>query len=101
MDLGFTEEQEMLRTTARDFLAKECPTSLVKELAEDEKGYTPELWQKMAELGWMGLVIPEEYDGMGMQFLDLIVLLEEMGRACLPGPFFSTCLLYTSPSPRD
>jgi len=93
MDLGFTEEQEMLRTTARDFLAKECPTSLVKELAEDEKGYTPELWQKMAELGWMGLVIPEEYDGMGMQFLDLIVLLEEMGRACLPGPFFSTVVL--------
>ena len=93
MDLGFTEEQEMLRTTARDFLEKECPTTLVKELAEDEKGYTPELWQKMAELGWMGLVIPEEYDGMGMTFLDLAVLLEEMGHACLPGPFFSTVVL--------
>ena len=93
MDLGFTEEQEMLRTTARDFLEKECPTSLVKEIVEDEKGYTPELWQKMAELGWMGLVIPEEYDGMEMSFLDLAVLLEEMGRACLPGPFFSTVVL--------
>ena len=93
MDLGLSEEQEMLKTTARDFLEKECPTTLVKELAEDEKGYTPELWQKMAELGWMGLVIPEEYDGMGMQFLDLAVLLEEMGRACLPGPFFSTVVL--------
>jgi len=93
MDLGFTEEQEMLRTSARDFLEKECPKTLVKELAEDEKGYTPELWQKMAELGWMGLVIPEEYSGMGMNFLDLVVLLEEMGRACLPGPFFSTVVL--------
>jgi len=93
MDLGFTEEQEMLRTAARDFLEKECPKSLVKEMAEDEKGYTPELWRKMAELGWMGLVIPEEYGGMGMSLLDLVVLLEEMGRACLPAPFFSTVVL--------
>ncbi|MBE0415872.1 MAG: acyl-CoA/acyl-ACP dehydrogenase [Dehalococcoidia bacterium] len=93
MDLGFTEEQEMLRTTARDFLEKECPKSLVKEMAEDEKGYTPELWRKMAELGWMGLAFPEEYGGMGMSFIDLAVLLEEMGRACLPGPFFSTVVL--------
>ena len=93
MDLGFTEEQEMLRTAARDFLEKECPKSLVKEMAEDEKGYTPELWRKMAELGWMGLVIPEEYGGMEMSFLDLVVLLEEIGRACLPAPFFSTVVL--------
>jgi len=93
MDLGFSEEQEMLRKTARDFLQAECPTTLVKEMADDEKGYTPELWAKMAELGWMGLALPEEYDGMGMSFLDLSVLLEEMGRACLPGPFFSTVVL--------
>ena len=93
MDLGFTEEQEMLRKTARDFLQTECPTTLVKEMADDEQGYTTELWGKMAELGWMGLALPEEYDGMGMSFLDLSVLLEEMGRACLPGPFFSTVVL--------
>jgi len=93
MDLGFSEEQEMLRKTARDFLETECPTSLVKEMAEDEQGYTSGLWGKMAELGWMGLALPEEYDGMGMSFLDLAVLLEEMGRACLPGPFFSTVVL--------
>jgi alkylation response protein AidB-like acyl-CoA dehydrogenase len=93
MDLGFSEEQEMLRKTARDFLQTECPTTLVKEMADDEKGYTSELWSKMAELGWMGLALPEEYDGMGMSFLDLSVLLEEMGRACLPGPFFSTVVL--------
>lgn len=93
MDLGFSEEQEMLRTTTRDFLTNECPAELVKEMVEDEKGYTPELWRKMAELGWMGLTFPEEYDGMGMTFLDLVVLLEEIGRACLPGPFFSTVVL--------
>ncbi|MFQ5987487.1 MAG: acyl-CoA dehydrogenase family protein, partial [Dehalococcoidia bacterium] len=93
MNLDFSEEQEMLRTSARDFLTKECPKTLVRELEEDEKGYSPELWRKMAELGWMGLVIPEEYDGMGMEFMDLIVLLEEVGRNILPGPFFCTVVL--------
>jgi alkylation response protein AidB-like acyl-CoA dehydrogenase len=90
MDFGFTEEQEMLRTSARDFLTTECPTDLVKEMAEDEQGYKPDMWAKMAELGWMGLAFPEQYDGMGMTFLDLAVLLEETGRAVLPGPFFSS-----------
>ena len=90
MDFGFTEEQEMLRTSARDFLTTECPSDLVKEMAEDEQGYKPDMWAKMAELGWMGLAFPEEYEGMGMTFLDLAVLLEETGRAVLPGPFFSS-----------
>jgi alkylation response protein AidB-like acyl-CoA dehydrogenase len=97
MDLDFTEEQEMLRTSARDFLTTECPKTLVKELEESEKGYSPELWRKMAELGWMGLAIPEEYDGMGMEFLDLTILIEEMGRNILPGPFFSTVVLGALP----
>lgn len=97
MDLDLTEEQEMLRTTARDFLTKECPKTLVRELEEDEKGYSPDLWRKMAELGWMGLVLPEEYDGMGMGFMDLIILLQEMGRNILPGPFFSTIVLGSLP----
>ena len=97
MNLDFSEEQEMLRTTARDFLTKECPKSLVRELEEDEKGHSPELWQKMAELGWMGLVLPEEYDGMGMTFMDLIILLEEMGRNIVPGPFFCTVVLGSLP----
>jgi alkylation response protein AidB-like acyl-CoA dehydrogenase len=93
MDFNFTEEQKILKETARDFLAAECPSSFVLEMEEDEIGYTPELWRKMAELGWMGLIIPEEYEGVGGGFLDLIVMLEEMGRACLPGPFFSTVVL--------
>jgi alkylation response protein AidB-like acyl-CoA dehydrogenase len=90
MDITFTEEQEMLRKSARDFLTAECPKTKVRELEEDEKGYSTEIWQSMAGLGWMGLAIPEEYDGMGMTFQDLTVLLEEMGRNVLPGPFTCT-----------
>ena len=97
MDLDLTEEQEMLQTMARDFLTKECPKALVRELEEDEKGYSPELWRKMAELGWMGLVLPAEYDGMEMGFMDLIILLQEMGRNILPGPFFCTVVLGSLP----
>lgn len=97
MDLDLTEEQEMLRTMARDFLIKECPKTLVRELEEDEKGYSPELWRKMTELGWMGLVLPAEYDGMEMGFMDLIILLQEMGRNILPGPFFCTVVLGSLP----
>jgi len=93
MDFILTELQEMLRTSARDFLKTNCPKKLAREMAKDEKGYTTELWQKMGEMGWMGLIIPEEYGGAGGSFLDLVVLLEEMGRACLPGPFFSTVVL--------
>jgi len=93
MDLGLTEEQEMLRKMARDFLATECPKALVREMEEDEKGYPPQLWRGMAEVGWMGLPFPEEYGGGEGSFLDLAVLIEEMGRACLPGPFFSTVVL--------
>ena len=59
-------------------------------MEEDDKGYSPELWKKMAGLGWMGLVIPAEYGGEGMAFLDLAVLVEELGRALVPGPYMST-----------
>jgi len=93
MNIRFTEEQKMIRDSARRFFKKECPSSLVREMVEDERGYTDELWTGMAELGWMGLLFPEEYDGFGGSFLDLVVLLEEMGRVCLPGPFFSTVVL--------
>ncbi len=65
MDFHFTEEQKILQKTARDFLQSECPSSFVLEMEADEKGYTPDLWNKMAELGWMALIIPEEYEGLG------------------------------------
>ncbi len=90
MDFALTEEQELLRNSARDFLAVECPKTLVREMEADELGYSRELWRKMADLGWMGLVIPEEYGGEGFSLLDLAVLFEEMGRAAVPGPMFCT-----------
>ena len=90
MDLGWNEEQEMLRKTARDFLAKECPPTLIRAVEEDDKGYSPELYKKMAELGWLGLVFPEKYGGGDGEFLDLVALLEEMGRYLVPDTFVST-----------
>ena len=90
MDLRFTETQEILKKMARDFLTTECPKTMVRKLEQSEQGYSPELWKKMAELGWMGLIIPEEYGGMGYTFQDLVVLLEEIGRNILPGPFIAT-----------
>ena len=93
MDLAFSEEQQMLSPLAREFLEAECPKSLVRAMEADEKGYSPELWQKMAELGWLGLTFPEQYGGAEFSFLDMAMLLEEMGRAILPGPYFSTVVL--------
>src|SRR5579872_385557 len=89
MDFAFSEEQEMLRSSARDFLAKECPPKVVRGLLKGDDAYDAALWKKLAGLGWTALGIPEEYGGVGT-FLDLIVVLEEAGRALLPGPFFAT-----------
>jgi alkylation response protein AidB-like acyl-CoA dehydrogenase len=93
MDLALSERQERLKSAAREFLDKECPKSYVREMEADEKGYSPQVWKKIAGLGWLGLPFPEEYGGSDGSFLDLALLLEEMGRACLPGPFFSTTVL--------
>jgi len=87
----------MLRTMAREFLAGECPKSRIRELEKDVKGYDPGTWKRMAELGWMGLLLPEGYEGSGADLMDLVVLMEEMGRNILPGPFFSTVALAALP----
>ena len=97
MNFELDEEQVMLKTSARDFLEKECPKKLVRAMMEDEKGYSPELWKKIADLGWLGLAFPENYGGIGSSFLDLVVLLEECGRALLPGPFIPTVVLSGRP----
>ena len=93
MDLGLSEVQQMLKSSAQDFLSRECPLTLVREMEEDDKGYTDTLWRQMVSLGWTGLAFPESYGGTGGSFLELAVLLEEMGRALVPGPFFSTVVL--------
>ena len=93
MDLGLDEAQQMLKNSAREFLEAECPDTYVRAMEEDERGHAPEIWQKLAEQGWLGLVFPERYGGVGLTYLDLTILLEEMGAAMLPGPFFSTVVL--------
>ncbi len=93
MDLNLNKEQKMLQKSAHDFLVKECPKTRVREIEKSDDGYSRELWKKMGALGWMGLIIPEEYGGSGGTFLDLVVLLETMGYHLCPGPFFSTVML--------
>src|SRR5438132_2001327 len=92
MDFGFNADQEMLRATARKFLENECTSEFVRARMAEDPGFTPEFWTKLAEQGWLGLVYPEAYGGAGLGFVDLTVLMEEMGRAVMPGPFFSTLL---------
>jgi alkylation response protein AidB-like acyl-CoA dehydrogenase len=94
MDFAFSDEQEELRRTVRGFLADKSPESEVRRLMETTEGYDPKLWQQMGEqLGLQGLAIPEEYDGAGFTFLELGVVLEEMGRALLCAPYFATAVL--------
>ena len=90
MDLNLTEEQEMLKRSARELLKQECPTTLVRAMESDPRGVPLALWKKLADTGWQGIAFPEKYGGGGQKFLDLIVLLEETGRAMLPGPFLQT-----------
>jgi alkylation response protein AidB-like acyl-CoA dehydrogenase len=95
VDFGLNEQQEMMQTMARDFLTVEYSDKVLKAMVKDEKGFTPELWKKMVAMNLMGLAIPEKYGGVG-DFLDLTVVLEEMGRVCFLGPFFSTVVLGAS-----
>lgn len=93
MNLDFSEEQRILKKAANDFFSRENHELLIREMRKHETGHHVELWGKMAALGWLGVIIPEEYEGTGGTFLDLIILLEAMGEACLTGPFFSTAVL--------
>jgi alkylation response protein AidB-like acyl-CoA dehydrogenase len=93
MDFGFNQEQELLRATARKFLENECTSEFVRQRMAEPAGVTDAFWAKLAEQGWLGLIYPERYGGTGLGFVDLTVLMEEMGRAVMPGPYFSTVLL--------
>lgn len=93
MDFQLTEEQTLLKESARDFLSNECTKEMVREMEETEKGYSPELWKKMAELGWMGLLFPEEYNGSGFTFEDLTILLDEIGYNICPAPYIPTVVI--------
>jgi 3-oxocholest-4-en-26-oyl-CoA dehydrogenase beta subunit len=93
MDFSLSQDEKLIRDSAREFLEKECPTDLVREMEENDKGYPPSLWNKMAELGWLGLIFPEKYGGSEGTFLELTLLLEAMGRYMAPVPFLPTVIL--------
>lgn len=93
MEFGLSESQQMLKDNARKFFAGECPMTEVRQLMETDTAYDEALWAKMAEQGYTGIIFPEEYDGVGFGKVELILLMEEAGRALLPGPFFSTVVL--------
>lgn len=92
MDFALNEEQEMLRKSAREFLTAECPKSMVRQLEDGDSGHSPQLWAKMARLGWMGILVPEEYGGTGWTMIEQAVLFEELGRAAMPGPMFANLM---------
>jgi len=94
VNFAFSEEQEELRRTVRAFLEQKSPSAEVRRLMETEEGYDPAVWEQMgSQLGLQGLAIPEEYGGSGYSYVELIVVLEEMGRALLAAPYFSTVAL--------
>ena len=82
MDIVLSEGQEMLKRSARELLRAECSSELVRAMESDERGYPPQLWQRMAQLGWLGLPFPQRYGGGGGSFFDLALLVEELGRRC-------------------
>jgi len=93
MQFELTETQQTLKSTVRKFLAAECPMTEVRRLMDTDTAFDAALWRKIAEQGWMGMLIPEQYGGFGMGMVEMAATLEEMGRALLPGPFFSTVLM--------
>jgi alkylation response protein AidB-like acyl-CoA dehydrogenase len=93
VDFDFSPAQHDLRDEARRFLAKECTSEHVREYIDDSSGWSRDLWKQIADLGWMALPFPEEYGGLGQSFLDLVLLLEELGAALAPVPFLSGVVL--------
>jgi len=92
MDFGFSEEQDLLRAEVRKLLDGRCALERVRKLMETGPGYDPDVWRELAELGWLGLTIPEAYGGAGLGWVDLVVLLQETGRSLFPSPLISTTL---------
>ena len=95
MDFTFSAEQDALRDVARNFLANEAPPTYVREMMDDERGFTDAFWQKLVDLGWVGVLVPEDHGGSGMGMLETVVLAEEMGKLPLPGPWLSSAVCAT------
>src|ERR1700759_3031007 len=94
MNFDFSDDQKMLKDQARKFLTDKCSTKTVRAVFEGGEHYDPRLWKEIAEMGWTGTAIPENYGGLGLGYLELCVIAEEMGRALAPVPFSSTVYLF-------
>jgi alkylation response protein AidB-like acyl-CoA dehydrogenase len=95
MDFTFSAEQEALRATVRDFLARETPGTYVRAMIDDDRGVTDQIWSQLADLGWLGVLAPEALGGAGLGLVDMVVIQEEMGKLPLPGPYFSSAVCAT------
>jgi len=93
MYFDLTDEQQAIKSTARDFLASRFKSERMREIAAGDDGFDPDGWKQMAELGWPGLALPEEWGGQGLGIVDLAVLFEEMGYALAPSPLFSNTIV--------
>src|SRR3982075_2733760 len=93
MNFDFSDDQKQLRDEARKYLAEKCSSKAVREVLDGKAAYDKELWKGLAEMGFLGVAIPEEFGGAGAGHLELCVIAEEMGRALAPVPFSSTVYL--------
>ena len=93
LDLEFDQEQELLRQTVRDVLARHCPLDVVRQMEDDPVGYPPSLWAQLGELDLIGLLLPEEYGGSAMSLIEGVALYEELGRALAPTPHFVSAVM--------
>lgn len=94
MNFDFSDDQKMLRDQAHKFLSEKCTTKTVRKVFTSGDGYDKDLWKQIADMGWLGTAIPEEFGGLGLGYLELCVIAEELGRALAPVPFSSTVYLF-------
>ncbi len=96
MDFTFSPDQIALREAVRAFLSAEAPSAYMRQMAEhDDAGITPDLWRRIVDLGWTGLLVPEALGGLGLGVIDAVAVQEEMGRSLFPGPYFSSAMVAT------
>src|SRR5262245_61444702 len=96
MDFAFTPDQQLLKNAARSFLDEHCTAARVRLMWEEPRGTSDALWKDMAQLGWLGLSLPEEHGGSALGMVETAILLEELGRAAYPGPYWPTVLAATA-----
>jgi len=95
MEFTFSDEQDQLRQAVRSFLDDQAPMSFVRSMLDDDRGTTDDVWRQVVDLGWTGVLVPESFGGLGLGLVDVVVLMEEMGRSLFPGPFFSSAVFAT------